>query len=80
MNIRAVKAGLRVSEVPSFERLRMHGLSNLNAASDGMRVLKTILRERRSGRRAPAERARVARAENMVERGRLVESLERTSA
>lgn len=67
MNIRAVKAGLRVSEVPSFERPRMHGLSNLNAASDGMRVLKTILRERRSGRSAAVARARVLRAESTIE-------------
>jgi glycosyltransferase involved in cell wall biosynthesis len=46
MNLRAVRAGLRVSEVPSFERARLHGLSNLRAASDGWRVLKTIVRER----------------------------------
>ncbi len=63
MNIRAVKAGLRVCEVPSFERPRVHGLSNLNAASDGWRVLKTIVRERRSGRRAPTVRNRVLRRE-----------------
>lgn len=48
MNVRAIKAGLRVSEVPSYERPRLHGLSNLNAVSDGWRVLKTIVRERRT--------------------------------
>lgn len=78
MNIRAVKAGLRVSEVPSFERPRLHGLSNLNAASDGMRVLKTILRERRSGRPGVA-RARVHRSESPIERGHLVEGIEHSS-
>jgi glycosyltransferase involved in cell wall biosynthesis len=62
MNIRAVKAGLRVSEVPSFERARRHGASNLRAASDGWRVLRTILRERRGGPPARASRARVSRA------------------
>lgn len=43
--LRVVRAGLHVVEVPSFERNRVHGESNLNAAKDGMRVLSTILRE-----------------------------------
>ncbi len=54
MNIRVVKAGLRVQEVPSHEYNRIHGVSNLRAVRDGIRVLKVILREkrvRRSGRR-----------------------------
>ncbi|GAA2780901.1 hypothetical protein [Nonomuraea dietziae] len=34
-------------EVPSHERCRIHGESNLHAVRDGIRVLKTILRERR---------------------------------
>jgi glycosyltransferase involved in cell wall biosynthesis len=80
MNIRAVKAGFRVAEVPSFERPRLHGLSNLNAASDGVRVLKTIVRERRAGWKAPAVRARVHRAENVFERGYIVEEINRSSA
>ncbi|MFG1947492.1 glycosyltransferase family 2 protein [Nonomuraea sp. NPDC048826] len=46
MNIRAVKAGLTIREVPSHERSRIHGESNLHALRDGWRVLKTILRER----------------------------------
>ncbi|WP_433243001.1 glycosyltransferase family 2 protein [Streptosporangium sp. CA-135522] len=45
MNIRAAKAGLRVHEVPSHERCRIHGESNLRAVRDGLRVLKTIIRE-----------------------------------
>ncbi|GHH67016.1 hypothetical protein GCM10017673_13500 [Streptosporangium violaceochromogenes] len=48
MNIRAAKAGLKVQEVPSHERCRIHGESNLHAVRDGIRVLKTILREWRS--------------------------------
>jgi len=45
MNVRALKAKLKVMEVPSFEAERIYGTSNLNAMRDGMRVLKTILRE-----------------------------------
>ncbi|MEV8632315.1 glycosyltransferase family 2 protein [Streptosporangium sp. NPDC051023] len=48
MNIRAAKAGLKVHEVPSHERCRIHGESNLHAIRDGIRVLKTIIRERRN--------------------------------
>jgi glycosyltransferase involved in cell wall biosynthesis len=46
LNLRASRAGLRISEVPSFEHERIHGASNLNAAKDGVRVLRTIIRER----------------------------------
>jgi glycosyltransferase involved in cell wall biosynthesis len=46
INIRIARAGLEVHEVPSFERDRIHGESNLNTFRDGGRVLKTILRER----------------------------------
>ncbi|MEV0263303.1 glycosyltransferase family 2 protein [Streptomyces sp. NPDC050617] len=46
MNIRVVKAGLRVQEVPSHEFERIHGVSNLRAVHDGLRVLRVILRER----------------------------------
>jgi glycosyltransferase involved in cell wall biosynthesis len=46
LNIRACKAGLLVTEVPSFEDSRIHGTSNLHAVRDGLRVLRTILRER----------------------------------
>jgi glycosyltransferase involved in cell wall biosynthesis len=45
MNVRAIQAGLRVAEVPSFENRRFMGLSNLRAFPDGFRVLKTILKE-----------------------------------
>jgi glycosyltransferase involved in cell wall biosynthesis len=51
INIRAAKAGLVIAEIPSFERPRIHGVSNLSAASDGLRVLRTILAERRRGHR-----------------------------
>jgi glycosyltransferase involved in cell wall biosynthesis len=60
IHLRVAAAGLAVTEVPSFEHSRIHGVSNLSAATDGFRVLRTILAElRRSrwprrGRRAPA--------------------------
>jgi hypothetical protein len=41
-----LRARLRVVEVASYEKSRIHGLSKLRAWSDGRRVLKTILRER----------------------------------
>ncbi|MCW3066818.1 MAG: glycosyltransferase family 2 protein [Solirubrobacterales bacterium] len=44
--VRAVKAQLRITEVPSFESPRRHGDSNLNAWRDGRRVLRTLLHER----------------------------------
>jgi glycosyltransferase involved in cell wall biosynthesis len=46
INIRIAQAGLKVTEVPSYEHQRIHGVSNLNAASDGWRVLRTIIAER----------------------------------
>jgi glycosyltransferase involved in cell wall biosynthesis len=45
LNVRAAKAGLRVVEVPSVEHLRIHGESKLHPVRDGLRVLRTILRE-----------------------------------
>ncbi|MEV7126993.1 glycosyltransferase family 2 protein [Streptomyces sp. NPDC093260] len=50
MNIRVVKAGLKVQEIPSYEYLRIHGASNLRAVRDGLRVLKVILAERSNRR------------------------------
>jgi glycosyltransferase involved in cell wall biosynthesis len=47
LTCRMAAAKLRVDEVPSFEKNRVHGVSNLNAVSDGIRVLKTILDEKR---------------------------------
>lgn len=47
INVRVAKADLRIIEVPSFERKRVYGESNLRAMHDGWRVLRTIVRERR---------------------------------
>jgi glycosyltransferase involved in cell wall biosynthesis len=46
INIRIAKAGLTIHEVPSRERDRIHGTSNLHPVRDGTRVLRTIARER----------------------------------
>lgn len=45
-NLRAVKAGLKIREVPSYEAERVHGVGRLLTFPDGWRVLKTILHER----------------------------------
>ena len=74
INCRFAAAGVAISEVPSVEKLRMFGESNLNAVSDGLRVLKTLWtewRRARAGRRLdrklarptyvdPAEKSRIA--------------------
>jgi glycosyltransferase involved in cell wall biosynthesis len=52
MNVRAAKAGLAIQEIPSYEHLRLHGMSNLKVVRDGMRIAKFILRERFAGRTA----------------------------
>jgi len=44
MNVQALQARLAISEVPSYEAPRAHGVSNLRTIPDGWRVLKTILR------------------------------------
>jgi glycosyltransferase involved in cell wall biosynthesis len=51
MGIRAAKAKLRIHEVPSHERNRLYGSSNLRAVRDGLRILKVILREKFGARR-----------------------------
>lgn len=54
LTCRFAAAEMNVVEVPSVERLRIHGESNLRAVSDGFRVLKTIFTERQRSWRAPA--------------------------
>ncbi|MEA2176998.1 MAG: hypothetical protein QOG77_295 [Solirubrobacteraceae bacterium] len=46
INVRVARAGLSVAEVPSIEHERLYGESKLNAGRDGLRVLRTIVRER----------------------------------
>jgi len=56
--LHAVQAGLAIAEVPSVELERRAGTSNLNAFTDGRRVLKTMLSQRRrpAGARTTAGR------------------------
>jgi glycosyltransferase involved in cell wall biosynthesis len=56
MNVRAAKAGLSIQEIPSYEHLRLHGMSNLKVMRDGIRIGKFIFRERfrTPVRRSPA--------------------------
>jgi hypothetical protein len=52
INARAAKAGLAITEVPSYEHPRLHGETNLNTWRDGLRVLRALVVERfnRDGR------------------------------
>jgi hypothetical protein len=61
INLRVARAGVRITEVGSTEWPRLHGVSNLRAVPDGIRVLHTILAERRRrprrGQQVPARPA-----------------------
>jgi glycosyltransferase involved in cell wall biosynthesis len=46
INVRIAASGVQIAEVGSSEKERIHGESNLNAVSDGLRVLRTIVKER----------------------------------
>ena len=50
INTRMAKAGMRISEVPSFECPRIYGESNLNTWRDGLRVLRALVVERFNGK------------------------------
>ncbi len=47
ITVQALRAGLRVTEVPSFELPRRTGQSGLRTFRDGWRVLRTVARHRR---------------------------------
>ncbi|MDQ4115367.1 MAG: glycosyltransferase family 2 protein, partial [Actinomycetota bacterium] len=51
LNCRVAVAGLSISEVPSMERERMFGQTNLRTFADGTRVLRTLAAERRRASR-----------------------------
>jgi hypothetical protein len=50
INLRIAAAGMKITEVPSYEADRISGASNLNTFRDGFRVLGTILSEARRRR------------------------------
>ncbi|MEU7811921.1 glycosyltransferase family 2 protein [Pseudonocardia sp. NPDC049154] len=47
LNCRIAAAGLKITEVPSVEKQRMFGETNLRTFADGTRVLRTLLSEHR---------------------------------
>jgi hypothetical protein len=58
INLRIAGAGMKITEVPSYEEDRISGASNLNTFRDGFRVLGTILgeaRRRRTIRSSPEQ-------------------------
>ncbi len=67
MNIRAAKAGLRIQEIPSHERCRVHGESNLRVFYDGWRILKVIAAEAGGSPRTLRRRAWMAVPEPVLE-------------
>lgn len=68
MNLRSLRSGLRVVEVPSFEAERRHGRSQLRALPDGWRVLRTIVREATPGRKRLARHGGVERQDTAFPR------------
>ena len=50
--VNAITAGLRIAEVPSHEFDRRSGESKLHARRDGIRVLRTMMRNRKTAPRA----------------------------
>jgi glycosyltransferase involved in cell wall biosynthesis len=46
INVKALKSGLKIIEVPSFEKKRIYGVGKLRSFPDGWRIFKTILRLR----------------------------------
>jgi glycosyltransferase involved in cell wall biosynthesis len=80
IHMRVAEEGLCVVEVPSFEHPRIHGVSNLDAFSDGLRVLTIILVERRRARRHyRSRRRRASRAQTAVALTRALSRLRRPS-
>jgi hypothetical protein len=56
LNCRIAAAGLKITEVPSIERLRVFGETNLRTFADGTRVLRTLLAEHRRADRRKYDR------------------------
>ena len=56
INLRIAGAGMKITEVPSYEEERISGQSNLKTFRDGFRVLGTILGEARRRRSIHHER------------------------
>jgi hypothetical protein len=59
LNCRVAAAGLKITEVPSMERDRIFGQSNLRTFADGTRVLRTLAAERRRAQKHRTERVKL---------------------
>jgi Glycosyl transferase family 2 len=67
INLRIAGAGMKITEVPSYERDRISGQSNLKTFRDGFRVLGTILSEARRRRTIDPDRSSTPRRESAPE-------------
>jgi hypothetical protein len=56
INCRMAAAGVTITEVPSVELSRIHGVSNLRTFTDGTRVLRTIAAEHHRKNHTPHQR------------------------
>lgn len=63
INLRMASAGMKITEVPSYEKERISGQSNLKTFRDGFRVLGTIFKEARRRRSLRPERPQASAAE-----------------
>jgi len=59
LNCRVAASGLKITEVPSMERDRIFGQSNLRTFADGTRVLRTLAAERRRAQLHRSERVKL---------------------
>jgi hypothetical protein len=66
LNCRVAAAGLKITEVPSVERERIFGMSNLRTFADGSRVLRTLAAERRRAVRRRFERVQMEESARAV--------------
>ncbi len=71
MNVHALRANLKIVEVPSYEDKRRYGEGRLRTIPDGWRVLKTIFKEwfalRRTRKVAPANAAPALREAALID-------------
>jgi glycosyltransferase involved in cell wall biosynthesis len=61
INVKVLKTGLKVIEVPSYEKPRLNGTSNLKSFKDGLRILWTIFRLRFTKTRKIGDGRRVSK-------------------
>ncbi|HKD77129.1 MAG TPA: hypothetical protein VKB76_16605, partial [Ktedonobacterales bacterium] len=65
--LRAIRAGLQITEVPSYEHPRLNGASKLHAFADGWRILRMIMHEWSSNPSGKLKAARFRKQNYMEE-------------